>query len=177
MRRCWPGGRAEAVAHQSDTRRYDGGVRERVVSDRFGIAGQGGPTDGDDRQACASDRGEAKDALGGRTRRGAGNRAAGHGELAELAASAAEDAERLLVNAKRALRRAKATAERRASAGSTTRLRGGGVDGSLARSTTWPNWSRSAPVPRDRAQSPRPESRAFFTHQGCPNPHHFFRSK
>ena len=34
------------------------------------------------------------------------------GELAELAATAAEDAERLLVNAKRALRRAKAIAER-----------------------------------------------------------------
>jgi transposase, IS5 family len=34
------------------------------------------------------------------------------GELAELAVTAAEDAERLLVNAKRALRRARATAER-----------------------------------------------------------------
>ena len=58
------------------------------------------------------------------------------GQLAELAATAAGEAERLLANAKQALRRAKAKAESCANAAFTTRPRGGGAGGWPARSTT-----------------------------------------
>ena len=51
------------------------------------------------------------------------------GELGELAATATEEAQRLLVNAKRALRRARAEAERLRKRGVQTRRRGGGAHG------------------------------------------------
>ena len=60
------------------------------------------------------------------------------GELAGLAERAAAEAQRLLANARRALRRAEAKAAALAAAGLRTRLRAGGGAGCAARSMTWP---------------------------------------
>ena len=65
------------------------------------------------------------------------------GELAGLAQTAARDAERLLVNAQRAVRRAKARPPNCAPAASTTRQRADVVADWCVRSTTWRNcWMR-----------------------------------
>ena len=136
------GGGSEVVAHQLDPRGHHGGAGERVVSDGFGSAGQGDSPDRRDRQADPGsgrgdpyhaagsvprgraagprDRGETADSSGGRPRRGASHRAAGHRGVGRVAATAAE-AQRLLVNAKRALRRARAEAERLRKRGVQTR--------------------------------------------------------
>ena len=55
------------------------------------------------------------------------------GELADLAQTAAKDAEKMLVNARRALLRAQVKAQKLAAAGGRTRLRVADVDGYTGR--------------------------------------------
>ena len=112
--------------------RHHGGAQQRVLPDRLGAAGQGDPADRGDRKRIQAAGGATRTRVRDRSR-AAGKRAhaigaklrmrsaAGRdealaavrrvtGELADLAETAAKDAERLLVNAKRALRRARAKA-------------------------------------------------------------------
>ena len=128
------GGAGEAAAHRPDPGGHHGGGGQGGLSDRFGSAGQGDAPDRA-RPASGSKPRAAQPAPGcGIAPRAAGQRAhsiaaklrtcsaAGRdeaqatvrrvtGELAEMAATAADEAERLLVNAKRALRRARAEAD------------------------------------------------------------------
>ena len=138
---------AEAAAHGAAARGHHGGARERVLPDRFGAAGQGGPADRRDRAADPGRRrGDADPGAGpqpggrasGRTRSprswGPGPRRRRDekqaavprvtGELAGLAERAAAEARRLLANARRALRRAEAKAAALAAAGLPGRGRG-----------------------------------------------------
>jgi hypothetical protein len=62
------------------------------------------------------------------------------GTLADLADKALTGAERLLSNAKPALRRARAKAARSRRAGSRIPLPAGAAAGWPVRSTTWPSW-------------------------------------
>ena len=105
-----------------------GGATRTRVRDRSRAAG------------CArtGDRGEAAAARGAGPRRGPGHRPADHRGTGELAERAATDAERLLANARRALRRADTleAEQKLAAGGGQTRPPGGGGVGCAARSTT-----------------------------------------
>ena len=123
---------AKAVRRIARDRQADPGRRRGGPHHGAGPVPRGG-------QAGARDRGEAAVA------RGAGRDEAQAavprvtGELADLAETAARDAERLLANARRALRRAKAKAAELTAAVSTMRRPGGAAAGWPARSTTWPS--------------------------------------
>ena len=126
------GRRVQVVAHQPDPGRYHGGAGECCLSDRFGakairriaatgkrIQAAGGAvrTTLRDRSRAAGKRAHAI-AAKLRTRSAAGRDEAQTtvrrvtGQLAELAATTADKAERLLANAQQALRRAKAKADK-----------------------------------------------------------------
>ena len=141
------GRRGEAVAHQPGPGRHHGGAGQRGLPDRLGAAGQGDPPDRGDRaadpgrrrcgphQGCGTGPGRpgkrahaiaAK--LRSRTPPGRDEAQAAvrriTGELADLAETAASDAERLLANAKRALRRAQGQGRRAAPTRRARRGRG-----------------------------------------------------
>ena len=127
------GSRGETAAHQPVTGRHHGGSGERGLPDGLGVVGQGGAADRSDRTADPGCRRGGADSASGPVPFGWGPgawdrreaAAAGHsrrdevqatvvrvtGELAGLAERACADADRLLANARRALRRA----ERKAS--------------------------------------------------------------
>lgn len=127
------GRRGEAATHQPGAGGHHGGAQQRVLSDRLGPAREGDRADRGDHPAHPGRRWrgphpgpEPVPAVGRRahqigfklrSRSAAGRDEAlaavrrTTGELADLAETAVRDAERLVANAKRALRRARAKAE------------------------------------------------------------------
>ena len=150
------GGRGEGAAHHQDQGRHHRGACERRVSDRLRSAGQGGQPDRDDRTTDPGRRWRGPHQAAGpvprrgqrahdlnaklRTRNAAAKDEAlavvrrKNLELADLAETAAAEAERLLANAKRAIRTAKKKAaqlkaEGRSDAGGRTPARSAGPGG------------------------------------------------